>query len=234
MKNLTYMPPCDQIVEIMGRIYGNGLTTTSGGDTNLNLTSPSTELDATAGGNIDVTSTGAIQGKADGQAITLEADGDIGAANRPFEATLPNMGDRPEATSNYGNVYIKKLPSEYTVTLDLNGGTLDGATGTVTYVFPDGTVFVLPLPTREGYRFLYWQGSIYYAGDEYVVSESHVFTAVWEEIVEPNPVRPASYREGVPWTGDLVGTAPVALIATAGIALLVAALVLRRRNEQEG
>ncbi len=35
MKNLTYMPPRDQIVEIMGRIYGNGLTTTSGGNLSI-------------------------------------------------------------------------------------------------------------------------------------------------------------------------------------------------------
>lgn len=35
MKNLTFMHPRDQIVEIMGRIYGNGLTTTSGGNLSI-------------------------------------------------------------------------------------------------------------------------------------------------------------------------------------------------------
>ena len=35
MENLTYMHPRDQIVELMGRIYGNGLTTTSGGNLSI-------------------------------------------------------------------------------------------------------------------------------------------------------------------------------------------------------
>ncbi|MBO7741012.1 MAG: class II aldolase/adducin family protein [Victivallales bacterium] len=35
MKNLTFMHPRDQIVEIMRRIYGNGLTTTSGGNLSI-------------------------------------------------------------------------------------------------------------------------------------------------------------------------------------------------------
>ena len=35
MENLTYMHPRDQVVELMGRIYGNGLTTTSGGNLSI-------------------------------------------------------------------------------------------------------------------------------------------------------------------------------------------------------
>lgn len=42
MKNLTFMHPRDQIVEIMGRIYGNGLTTTSGG--NLSILDPENNI----------------------------------------------------------------------------------------------------------------------------------------------------------------------------------------------
>ena len=168
-------------------VNADNLTTTSGGDTNLDLTSPSTNVDVTAGGTVDIDSTGAVQGKASGTGIDIVADGDIGSPTKPFEATLPNVGDRPIAVSNYGGVWVKKLPQEFTLTLNLNGGTLDGQTGTITIVLNDGSVFVLPLPTREGYRFLYWLGSIYYAGDEYLVVAGHTFTAVWEKIVDPEP-----------------------------------------------
>ncbi len=35
MKKTNYMPPCDQIVEYMSRIYYNGMTTTSGGNLSI-------------------------------------------------------------------------------------------------------------------------------------------------------------------------------------------------------
>ena len=48
-----------------------------------------------------------------------------------------------------------------------------------------GTTITLPdAPVREGYKFLYWQGSKYYPGDKYVVEGDHQFTAVWEKIEE--------------------------------------------------
>ena len=45
------------------------MTTTSGGDTNLDLTSPTTNVNATAGGDVNVDSTGAVTGQASGQVI---------------------------------------------------------------------------------------------------------------------------------------------------------------------
>ncbi|MBQ3283361.1 MAG: InlB B-repeat-containing protein, partial [Atopobiaceae bacterium] len=214
-------------------VNADDLTTTSGGDTNLNLTSPSTNVDVTAGGDIDIDATGAVQGKASGTSIDIVADGDIGSPTKPFEATLPNVGDRPTATSNYGGIWVKKLPQEFALTLNLNGGTLDGQTGTITIVLNDGSVFVLPLPTREGYRFLYWLGSIYYAGDEYLVVAGHTFTAVWEKIVDPEPdPKPngGDSRAQVPQTGDGMATAPIAMLALAGLALMLVGL-LRRKEE---
>lgn len=79
------------------------------------------------------------------------------------------------------------VPSkEYTITFDANGGTLaDGNTiSSSTYV--EGTsITIMAAPTRAGYRFLYWQGSEYYPGQAYTVTDNHTFTAIWEESSEP-------------------------------------------------
>ena len=65
------------------------------------------------------------------------------------------------------------------ITLDLNGGTLDNQTGKITKNIEHGTIFVLPLPAREGYEFDYWEGSRYEAGAEYKVEGDHTFKAIW-------------------------------------------------------
>ncbi|MCR4893228.1 MAG: InlB B-repeat-containing protein [Eubacteriales bacterium] len=70
----------------------------------------------------------------------------------------------------------------YTITFELNGGTLNGDPGPVTMVLEEGSVIVLEKPVKEGYTFKYWEGSVYYAGDEYEVSEDHELGAVWEKI----------------------------------------------------
>ncbi|MDO5027429.1 MAG: family 20 glycosylhydrolase, partial [Tissierellia bacterium] len=49
-----------------------------------------------------------------------------------------------------------------------------------TIIIPEG-------PEKEGYRFLYWKGSIYYPGDKYVVEEGgHEFEAIYEKINDEN------------------------------------------------
>ncbi|MBE6039521.1 MAG: hypothetical protein E7219_01015 [Clostridiales bacterium] len=69
---------------------------------------------------------------------------------------------------------------EFIITYDLNGGTLNEKTGKVTQKVAFGTVITLPLPTRTGYEFDYWEGSKYNAGDKYTVSEDHTFKAIWK------------------------------------------------------
>lgn len=81
-------------------------------------------------------------------------------------------------------------PTVYTISYDLNGGTLDGKTGIVTLDVEEGTVITLPEPTREGYVFDYWQGSKYNAGDKYTVTEAHTFTAQWKEVNKDKPADP--------------------------------------------
>ena len=72
------------------------------------------------------------------------------------------------------------------ISYDLNGGSLNGQTGTVTVEAENGSTIVLPAPTREGYTFDYWQGSRYNAGDKYTVKEDHTFTAQWKQDEKDN------------------------------------------------
>lgn len=79
----------------------------------------------------------------------------------------------------------------YELTFDLDGGTLNGQTGTYVMKADYGTEITIPdAPTKEGYKFLYWQGSNYNPGDKYKVEGAHDFGAVWEKVeeeVEPSP-----------------------------------------------
>lgn len=68
----------------------------------------------------------------------------------------------------------------FTITYVLNGGTLSGKTGTVTFEYEEGTVITLPMPTRDDYAFDYWEGSKYDAGASYTVTGDHTFTAQWK------------------------------------------------------
>ncbi len=69
----------------------------------------------------------------------------------------------------------------HTISYDLNGGTLFGQTGIVEAHYSYGDTVMLPEPTREGYDFDYWEGSKYYAGDAYTVTEDHTLKAIWKE-----------------------------------------------------
>ena len=73
----------------------------------------------------------------------------------------------------------KAIP-KYTISYDLDGGTLDKKNGTVTYKYEKGTVIKLPKPEKKGYIFSYWEGSKYAAGAKYSVKADHTFKAVWK------------------------------------------------------
>ena len=75
----------------------------------------------------------------------------------------------------------------YKITLDLDGGTLDGKEGSIVYDYEEETEITLPEPTKEGYTFDYWEGSKYNAGDKYTVVEDHTFKAIWIEDEKPQP-----------------------------------------------
>ena len=70
------------------------------------------------------------------------------------------------------------------ITIKLNSGKwADGTTAPKTYAVEVGEYFTLPeAPIRDGYTFLYWEGSRYNPGDKYkVTGTDHTFTAVWKK-----------------------------------------------------
>ena len=89
----------------------------------------------------------------------------------------PSSADDPSAPSDPSDTGITK----FTITYDLNGGTLDGKTGIVTVQAKEGSTITLPSPVREGYTFDYWKGSRYEAGASYKVEGDHTFTAQWKK-----------------------------------------------------
>ena len=85
------------------------------------------------------------------------------------------------------NTYI---PTRYSITYDLNGGTYEGQSGQIVETYNEGEeIFIHAAPTRPGYVFLFWRGSVYYPGDPYPVNENHTFTAEWKK-EDPTPVPP--------------------------------------------
>ena len=81
-------------------------------------------------------------------------------------------------------------PMTEQIIVDPNGGTFsDGTTGRKTYDLYVGETFLLPdAPTREGYKFIAWQGkdAEYQPGYPYIVKTGgEVFTAQWEEEKKP-------------------------------------------------
>ena len=76
------------------------------------------------------------------------------------------------------------------ITIDPAGGKwADGTTTSKTYKAEAGAYITLPAaPVKDGYTFLYWEGSRYNPGDKYkVTGADHKFTAVWQKkSVNPN------------------------------------------------
>lgn len=87
------------------------------------------------------------------------------------------------------------------LTFDLGGGLLNGSTEPVILKNKVGDeITIIDAPTKEGYEFLYWEGSQYLPGDKYVVVGNHKFTAKWKEVkVEKDQV---SAKKKSPDTSD--------------------------------
>ena len=81
-----------------------------------------------------------------------------------------------------------KVGNAVYITYNPNGGVIDGDTASIDQIEVKGdTIAIREAPTREGYNFLYWQGSEYYPGDNYKVVDHHTFTAIWEKKDDPKP-----------------------------------------------
>lgn len=93
---------------------------------------------------------------------------------------IPVYDDEEEAITAQVSVTVE--PNVYTITYDLNGGTLDGKTGKITEEYEEGSeVTVKAAPVRDGYTFQYWEGSRYNPGDTFMATEDHTLKAVWKE-----------------------------------------------------
>ena len=67
---------------------------------------------------------------------------------------------------------------------NLDGGVLEGKSNFVEYTVSKGQEITIPkAPTKQGYKFLYWEGSRYYPGDKYIVQDNHTFTARYQQII---------------------------------------------------
>jgi len=96
-------------------------------------------------------------------------------------------------------LYAQWREQTYTITYDPAGGTwADGTTGTVakTYGKASDPAKILDAPTREGYKFVRWEGSSYQPGDAYDkrgedgLLADDTLTAVWEEAPAPSGDNP--------------------------------------------
>ena len=157
------------------------------------------------------------------------------------KVTVTVTGKGNYAGTISGTFIIDPDKKVYTITLDLNGGELDGVTGTITEQYEEGTVITMPKPEKEGCTFLYWKGSEYHAGDRYKVTEDHTFAAQWEKSTEKGDhgdgesgstdTRGQSEKSGSARTGDSVRILEwTALFLASLLALLI--IVLRKNKDR--
>lgn len=90
-------------------------------------------------------------------------------------------------------------PRTVTLTFRAPGAVFsDQSTDEKIYYVRAGEHFTIPAgPKKEGYKFLYWEGSKFYPGDDYVVpAGGHTFTAVWEKKEEKKPETKPEIKPG--------------------------------------
>lgn len=121
--------------------------------------------------------------------------GDYDADKKQALFDLPMLQEPPAPTP------------EFTITVDPNGGNWDGDTATRTERIKKGEFFTLPAaPTKTGYTFVCWKGSVYQPGDQYKVEDEHVFTAEWKKVEKPKPHHPDTDKPQKPDDSAAPGT----------------------------
>lgn len=173
-----------------------------------------------------------------GAKVRVTADDlESGRDRYTLDVDAPNVTEGTVAERGDLVLRLHFRPS-FVITYDPNGGAFADGTETPVdeeHLYGD-IIYIRDAPTRKGFRFLYWKGSEYLPGDEYVVKGDHTFVAQWEpiddEVVPPppsltppssrvppgNPKVPVT-RTNLPQLGD---TAPPAI----AVALAVAAGIL--------
>ena len=113
------------------------------------------------------------------------------------------------------------------ITYLLNGGSYNGSTDDIIERHREGdTITIHEAPVRDGYTFLYWQGSEYYPGDTYTVTGDHIFVAQWVNqsrpfIDDPNDPDDGDKDKGGPSTGDRNGTLFFLILFAASLAMIM-------------
>lgn len=86
-------------------------------------------------------------------------------------------------------------------------------------------ITIVDAPIREGYRFDYWEGSVYHPGDKYVVTEDHTFVAQW--IKEGQAGGPNKNKEAVDKIESAINNAGNLAVKESGGLLELNGAVLR-------
>ncbi|MDD7402258.1 MAG: InlB B-repeat-containing protein [Eubacteriales bacterium] len=152
-------------------------------------------------------------------------------------------------------VWQDKPATKVTLTFDPNGGNWDGDMANKIFKEEKGKNFtIIPAPLKDGHKFLYWKGSEFKPGDNYLVEGDHTFVAEWEPseipyievpvypnqtVVEPiepitqptvqtsvTPVTPSPMVYTLPATGCV----DAGLTIWAGLGLALAGLLLKKRG----
>ena len=119
------------------------------------------------------------------------------------------------------------------ITYVLNGGEFNGSPDDIVETYRAGTrIKIHAAPVREGYTFLYWEGSEYQPGDSYTVQGDHTFTAQWQKNGSPGPDEPKSGQEkkSMPNLGD--GNRLLLWLAIAAAAAPALAFLIRARRRE--
>lgn len=118
-----------------------------------------------------------------------------------FKGFSPEVKDNVTEDAEYIAQWEKE---KFNITYVLDGGNVNGKTDDIveTYEF-EQIINIKSAPKKDGYRFTYWKGSVYYPGDEYQVTENHIFIAQWEKIEEtkPDSPKPTTVNYSIPKTG---------------------------------
>ena len=110
----------------------------------------------------------------------------------------------------------RHTPVVVTITYVLNGGSFGGSTDDIVERYARGTEIIIhDAPQRDGFVFLYWEGSVYHPGDSYTVTEDHVFTARWREKTAPPDEPDTGYRSHTDMLLVLAMASAAAMVLTA-------------------
>lgn len=137
--------------------------------------------------------------QADGKGTAFTGESVVNGDMTVYAIFAAVPGTDPHGTDPHENETEENDPKERTVLIfKPNQGTwTGGSTEDRVYEVTVGEIFtIIDAPVREGYRFLYWQGSRFSPGDAFQVPEGgHTFTAVWEKADSAQPKLRETPRE---------------------------------------